>query len=70
MAITGSSTLDAIFLGGFTKTISGLANTYFPTPVYTAVIARMNTDTNIYAWRVALAADSEPNLQIVHALSL
>lgn len=62
MAITGSSTLDAIFLGGFTKTVSGLANTYFPTPTYTAVLARINTDTNIYAWRVALASNDEPNL--------
>ena len=62
MAITGSSLQDAIYLGGFASQSSGLANTYFPNSTYTAVIARMNTDTNIYAWRVALAADSEPNL--------
>jgi hypothetical protein len=62
MAITGSSTQDAIYLGGFISNNSGLANTYFPLSTYTAVIARINTDTNIYVWRVALAADSEPNL--------
>ena len=62
MAITGSNSLDAIYLGGFTKQTTGLANTYFPTITYTAVIARMNTETNIYAWRVALAADAEPFL--------
>ena len=70
MAITSSSSLNAIFVGGFTKTSIGLANSYFPTPTHTAAVARINTDTNLYAWRVALASNDEPLLELVTALSI